>query len=62
MLELWEELSIFIQEHNLNLASIVSDEIWLEKLAYLTDKLNNLNQLNLSLQERDANIFPKQNF
>ena len=62
MLELWEELSIFIQEHNLNLASIVSDEIWLEKLAYLTDKLNNLNQLNLSLQKRDANIFPKPNF
>ena len=54
--ELREELSTFLQEHNTDLASLVVDEIWLGKLAYLADIFNLLNQLNLSLQGRDANI------
>ena len=59
--ELREELSIFLQEHNTDLASLVVDEIWLGKLTYLADMFNLLNQLNLSLQGRDANILLSQN-
>ena len=45
--ELREELSIFLQEHNMDLASlVVADEIWLGKLAYLEDIFDLLNQLN----------------
>ena len=59
--ELREELSIFLQEHNTDLASLVADEIWLGKLAYLADIFDLLNQLNLSLQGRNANILLSQN-
>jgi len=33
--ELQAELSIFLQKHNADLASLPADEIWLRKLAYL---------------------------
>jgi len=59
--DLRETLSIFLQEHNEALASLVADEIWLGKLAYLADMFNLPNQLNLSLQGRDANILLNQN-
>ena len=59
--ELRKELLIFLQEHNPHLASFVADEIWLGKLAYLADIFNLLNQLNLSLQGRNANILLSQN-
>ena len=59
--ELREELLIFLKEHNADLASLVANEIWLGKLAYLADMFNLLNQQNLSLQERDANILLSQN-
>ena len=50
--ELREKLSIFLLEHNADLALLVADEIWIGKLAYLADIFNLLNQLNLSLQGR----------
>ena len=56
-----QELIIFLKEHNADLASLVADDIWLGKLAYLADMFNLLNQLNLSLQGRDANILLSQN-
>ena len=59
--KLREKLSIFLQEHNAGLASLVADEIWLGKLAYLADIFNFLNQINLSLHGRDANILLSQN-
>ena len=61
MFELGEELLIFLKEHNADLASLVADEIWLGKLAYLADMFNLLNELNLSLQGSDANILLSQN-
>ena len=59
--ELREELSIFLQEHNVDLASLVAGEIWLGKLAYLADIFNLFNQLNFPLQGGDANILLSQN-
>ena len=59
--ELRKELLIFLQEHNPHLASFVADETWLGKLAYLADIFNLLNQLNLPLQRRNANILLSQN-
>ena len=59
--ELREELLIVLKEHNADLASLLADEIWHGKLAYLADMSNLLNQLNLSLQGRDANILLSQN-
>ena len=61
MFELREELLIFLKEHNADLASLVANEICLGKLAYLADMFNLLNQQNLSLQGRDANILLSQN-
>ena len=61
MLELREEFSVFSKE-NIALASLAAaDEIWLGKLAYMADMFNLLNQLNLSLNERDANVLLSQN-
>ena len=45
----------FLQAQNTNFASLVSDDFWLGKLAYLADIFNLLNGLNLSLQGRDTN-------
>jgi len=56
-----EVLSIFLQERNADFASFVADEIWLGNLAYLAYMFNLPNQLNLSLQGRDANILLGQN-
>ena len=39
----------------------MTDETWLGKLAYLADIFNLLNQLNLSLQGKNANILLSQN-
>ena len=51
----------FSPKHNAYLASLVADESWLGKVAYQADIFNLLNQLNLSLQGRDANILLSQN-
>ena len=44
-----------------DLASLVADEIWLEKRAYLADIFNLITQISLSLQGRDANMLFSQN-
>jgi len=56
VLKLWEEPLAFQTEYNADLASLMVDEIWLGKLAYLADIFNLLNELNLWLQGRDSNI------
>ena len=56
LFELKEELLMFLCDHNTELVSIMADEIWLCKVAYLADIFNKFNELNLSLQERNLNI------
>jgi len=58
--ELREEFLVFLQPLNSALALLVADEIWLGKLAYLADIFDLLNQLNLSLQDRDVSILHSQ--
>ena len=58
--ELREEFLVFLQPLNSALALLVADEIWLGKLAYLADIFDLLNQLNLSLQDRDVTILHSQ--
>ena len=64
LLELREEVLLFLQAHNTDLALLVSDEIWRGKLAYLADIFNLLDGLNLSLKQgKRHQLFnqPKQN-
>jgi len=56
LFELREELLLFLTEYNAELASLIIDETWLCKLAYLADIFSLINGLNLSLQGRDSNI------
>ena len=50
-----------LKAHNTDFASLISDEFWLGKLAYLADIFNLLNALNLSLQRRVTNVSTTQN-
>ena len=61
MFNVQEELSIFLLRHTADLASLITDESWLWKLAYLADMSNLLKQLNLSFQETHADILLGQN-
>ena len=61
LFELRKVVLLSLQTHNTDLNLIVSDEIWLEELAYLADIFLLLNGLNLSLQRRDTNILISQN-
>ena len=61
LLELREEVLLFLQAHNTDLALSVSDKIWPVKLAYPADIFNLLNGLNLSLKGRDNNFLISQN-
>ena len=48
--ELRDEVKIFLNQKNSNLAKYLADEEWVAKLAYLSDIFSLINQLNLSLQ------------
>lgn len=50
LLELRTEVQIFLQQMNNDFYNKFLDEIWLAKLAYLSDIFSRLNELNLSLQ------------
>lgn len=54
--ELRSELASFLMDNNLELATFVSDNVWLAKLAYLADIFCQLNALNTSLQGRDSSV------
>ena len=47
---------MFLTEYNAELASLIIDETWLCKLAYLADIFSPINEMKLSLQGRDSNI------
>jgi len=51
---------LFLTEYSAELASLIIDETWLCKLAYLADIFSLINKLNLSLQGLDSNILRSQ--
>ncbi|XP_046511643.1 protein FAM200B [Equus quagga] len=55
--ELRNEIHIFLIEKKSHLASIFEDDIWVTKLAYLTDVFGILNELSLKLQGKSSDIF-----
>jgi hypothetical protein len=56
LVELKEEVKLFLTEKNPTLAGLFHNENWLCNLSYLTDIFENLNELNTSLQGETANI------
>ena len=57
LLMLKNEVVIFLMEKNSDLVQHLRNESWLLKLCYLSDLLEKLNKLNLSLQGENTNIF-----
>ena len=57
LLMLKNEVVIFLMEKNSDLVHHLRNESWLLKLCYLSDLLEKLNELNLSLQGENTNIF-----
>ncbi|XP_008589202.1 PREDICTED: putative protein FAM200B [Galeopterus variegatus] len=55
--ELRNEIHIFLIEKKSHLANILEDDIWVTKLAYLTDIFGILNELSLKLQGKNSDIF-----
>ena len=55
--ELREEILVFLLEERMHeLANKLSDELFLIKLAYHSDVIGKLNELNLQLQGRDKHL------
>lgn len=57
VVELKNELRIFLLDSSPTLATLFLDEKWLLILCYLADVFEKLNELNVSLQGRNSNIF-----
>ena len=57
LFELRCEIQCFLSEKKSPLAHHYADVNFLAKLAYLADIFSQLNQLNLSIQEKNSNIF-----
>ncbi|XP_069901662.1 protein FAM200B [Globicephala melas] len=55
--ELRNEIHVFLTEKKSHLATIFEDDIWVTKLAYLTDIFGILNELRLKLQGKNSDIF-----
>ncbi|XP_057562900.1 protein FAM200B [Hippopotamus amphibius kiboko] len=55
--ELRNEIHIFLIERKSHLATVFEDDIWVTKLAYLTDIFGILNELSLKLQGKNSDIF-----
>lgn len=55
--ELRHEIYIFLIEKQSNLAHIFEDDVWVTKLAYLSDIFGILNELSLKLQGKNNDIF-----
>jgi hypothetical protein len=51
------EVMLFLSERNSDLVKYFQDENWLCKLCYLSDIFEKLNELNLSLQGENTNVF-----
>jgi len=55
--ELRHEIYIFLIEKQSHLANIFEDDVWVSKLAYLSDIFGILNELSLKLQGKNNHIF-----
>ena len=54
---LQEQTKYFFERSELPLAEFLLDEMWLGKLAYLVNRFDRLNKLDISLQGFCTNIF-----
>ena len=54
--ELRNEISIFLKEENQAHATTFEDEVFLTQIAYLCDIFLKLNQLNITLQEKETHL------
>ena len=57
LMELRAEVAAFLMDYNALLATVVNDEDWVCKLAYLADIFSKINEMNLSLQGKTATVF-----
>jgi hypothetical protein len=55
--ELHDELRTFLVSQNYEYATLLSDESWVVKLAYLSDIFYHLNEVNIKMQGKDETIF-----
>jgi zinc finger BED domain-containing protein 5/7/8/9 len=60
LLELKTEVGVFLSDKKSCLANYFDDMNWIAKLSYLADIFSILNQLNLSMQGNQSNIFSMQ--
>jgi hypothetical protein len=56
VLQLKDEIRIFLIQKNHDMANYFCDESWMLKLCYMADVFDKLNELNLSLQGENVNI------
>jgi len=61
LLLLKDEIEIFLNERKCEFAAFFQDDLWLSKLCYLADIFAKLNNLNLSLQGKNCDIFTSNN-
>ena len=57
LFELRKEPSLFFMDHKFPFSDRLTDSLWLQRLAYLSDIFSRLNETNLSLQGRDVTVF-----
>ena len=57
LFELRRELSVYFLEHKFSLSDRLTDLLWLQRLAYLSDIFSRLNEINKSLQGKDVSVF-----
>ena len=57
LFELRSEVQIFMLDNKCETSYLLSDELWLMRLAYLADIFGKLNELNASLQGKNINPF-----
>jgi hypothetical protein len=57
ILLLKDGIEIFLTEQKCELAAFLQNDLWLPRLCYLSDIFAKLNHLNLSLQEKNCDIF-----
>jgi hypothetical protein len=53
LVELKEEVKLYLKEENPTLADLFHNEIWLRNFSYITDDRENLNGINISLQAKN---------
>jgi hypothetical protein len=60
LFELIAEIIVFFIKEPFYLARCAENHVWLQSLAYLADIFSRINELNLSLQGLDINVFSVQ--